>query len=194
MNSHSSASTYQRKMLAAFRGFIERYGSGESLRYLDVGCGDGVATMSYLGALLERGVSLRTCTLVDPDAVARDLAATRVAPVMDSGELSSVPQLSQELLDENRFDLIVLSYVVAHFDPRILHELVRALRPRGCVVVMRGHSDTPPVQLDSVLTSLQRNEQLQVQRKLVPIEDRVRHEFISIVRRYDPPFKTSKLS
>lgn len=107
-----------------------------SLRVLDVGCGNGHMTKKYIQTLKTSGSAIHI-TLLEPAQQSLNEAVLRLKPEVESLQvLSNLPK-------DSRFDLIIASYVFYHLSADFLDQLAEHLDEHGSLMIMMGTNDHP---------------------------------------------------
>ena len=127
---------FHREISEAARKALANCNPGESLRVLDLGCGDASMALPLLSA--DRVARYIGCDLSQP---ALDIARTQLEAKQIPNQLICDDMLlvASELPDVN-FDLVFSSYAIHHLNAinkqRILEEIARVLVPGGCLVLI----------------------------------------------------------
>ena len=121
---------------ARYQQVIKALPTGENLKILDVGCGDGV-----LVAMIARDQTARV-TGIDTDADSLEAAKNRLAAFGDRVQLVEASGYSLPF-EDNVFDVVVAAEMIEHLQyiDGLLTEIKRVLKPGGLVII------TTPVKL-----------------------------------------------
>ena len=121
---------------ARYQQVIKALPTGENLKILDVGCGDGV-----LVAMIARDPTARV-TGIDTDADSLEAAKNRLAAFGDRVQLVEASGYSLPF-EDNAFNVVVAAEMIEHLQyiDGLLTEIKRVLKPGGLVII------TTPVKL-----------------------------------------------
>jgi SAM-dependent methyltransferase len=108
----------------------------ETLKVLDVGCGNGEMTKRYLASLKTRTNNIELC-LTEPA-----LASLELSKDMLKSE-ANIVYAGGEPPETGNFDFIIASYVFYHLSPLALASFSEQLNINGSMAIMMGTSDNP---------------------------------------------------
>jgi len=135
--------SFKSKLLENMGTHIQSY----PLRILDIGCGNGLMTERFLGAIREvlPNTPLQI-DLVEPASIALDSA--KVLILKDGIQVQTFNQTADDFtanLNQNEkfYDLIIASYVFYHIDPDIIGVLTNHLSEFGSMVITMGSYEHP---------------------------------------------------
>ena len=107
-------SNFRERILSSFQEIVsKRLQSSDSLKVLDVGCGDGEMTKRYLQCLKPKTKKIML-SLIEP------ALSTRKSAVDATKGESEVVYSGSILPSSGGFDLIIASYVFYHLQPSML--------------------------------------------------------------------------
>jgi SAM-dependent methyltransferase len=136
-------STQKQVLAEELAGRISSLDGGKELAVLDIGSSKGTLIAMLAGRLMKGGFDKRIqFSLLEPDGSSVQTLRSYAEAIRDGsgGKFSShVIQSGWEEFKPGKYDAIICSHVIYHFDPRRYRELflkmVRALKPGGRLFV-----------------------------------------------------------
>lgn len=130
-------SDFREKVMEKFSNIIAGLFPGlNTLRVLDVGCGNGAMTERYVNELKKVSPSIKL-SILEPAGQSLMEAQTLLSPIVQSIEIKSkISEISES-------DLIIASYVFYHLSPESLEDMTINLAPGGYMSIMMGTSNHP---------------------------------------------------
>ena len=130
-------------------------GKKENLKLLDIGCGNGLMTKRYISALQDCHLDI---SLLEPASDALEKAKEELGPITD--EITPINKSADEYFEayknQDKFDLVIASYVFYHLSPSLLPKILESIAPGGHMAIMMGAKEHP-LRTDPALRALSKH-------------------------------------